>query len=64
MPIAMMLGLFLFAAMSDKYGRKWVTLIGVGTSSLFCIAFGFTRNYNQLLLLRFAIGFANSAQGA
>lgn len=79
----MIIGVFIFARLSDMYGRKWITIIGeqsrswfrnaaqysphilgVGLASVFCVLFGFGRTFSQLLLLRFAMGFANSAQSA
>lgn len=63
-PIAMICGLLIATPLSDKYGRKPVTLIGMTISSAFCIAFGFARNYRQLIALRALIGLFNSAQAA
>ena len=63
-PIAMICGLLIATPLSDKYGRKPVTLIGMTISSAFCIAFGFARNDWQLIALRALIGLFNSAQAA
>ena len=62
--IGMCSGVFIFATLSDKYGRKWVTLVGVGMASILCSLFGFARTFSQLLFLRFAMGVVNSAQAA
>ena len=62
--VGMCAGVFICSNLSDKYGRKPVALIGVGTSSLLCAAFGFARRYWLLVVIRFGMGFAVSAQAS
>lgn len=58
----MCIGVFICSHLSDKYGRKPVILTGVGLSCILCAAFGFARQYWLLVVVRFAMGFAISAQ--
>lgn len=62
--VGMCVGVFLWAHLSDKYGRKPVMLIGVWMSCLLCAAFGFARKFWLLLLIRFGMGFGAGAQSA
>ena len=60
----MISGVFIFARLSDMYGRKWITLAGVFVASILCATFGFARTLYGLLFIRFIMGFANSCQSA
>lgn len=62
--IGMVLGVCICARLSDIYGRKWVTLVGVFFGALFTALFGFGTAYWQLVAMRFLTGFSNGAQAA
>lgn len=58
------LGVPVFARLSDKYGRRPVTLIGVFVACLTSCMFGFARSFPLLLVLRAMVGIANAASAA
>lgn len=58
------IGVFFWSWLSDKYGRKKVALVGISFSCLACASFGFGRSFVVLVMLRFLMGLANSAQSA
>lgn len=61
--VGMCVGILLWSALSDKYGRKPIILIGVTMSCMLSAAFGFARRFWLLLLIRFGMGFGAGAQG-
>ena len=50
------IGPIFFSPLSEKYGRKWPTLIGVFGSALFCICVALGQNIPTVLLGRFFEG--------
>lgn len=62
--VGAMLGTAICARLSDIYGRKWLTLVGVAANAIFAGLFGFSATYWQLLITRFLSGLAGGAQGA
>jgi MFS family permease len=48
-----------WGALSDKYGRKPIVLIGLGGVALSCLFLGFAQNYWIALLARFVGGLLN-----
>ena len=59
-----LVGIFVWARLSDVYGRKPVVMIGVGVSAVCCGLIGFARKYWLLVLLRHAQGFFSAAAAA
>ncbi|XP_043074826.1 organic cation transporter protein [Puntigrus tetrazona] len=57
----LLVGAVLFGALSDKYGRRMIILIGLAVQSIFGVGVAFAPNFYIYVLLRFVVGMTISA---
>lgn len=62
--IGVALGVFVWAALSDRYGRRRCIITGTTLACLLSAGFGFARSFRSLIAMRFLLGLALAAQGA
>uniref|UniRef100_A0A8C1YJ35 Si:dkey-119m7.4 n=1 Tax=Cyprinus carpio TaxID=7962 RepID=A0A8C1YJ35_CYPCA len=57
----LLVGAVLFGALSDKYGRRMIILIGLAVQAIFGVGVAFAPNFYIYVLLRFVVGMTISA---
>ncbi|XP_068603436.1 solute carrier family 22 member 13 [Brachionichthys hirsutus] len=54
--LGLMVGSVLFGAMADRYGRRFVLLLGIALQTVFGVAVAFAPNFAIYVILRFVVG--------